>query len=827
MAKTTTKSSTDEHGPKVQENRLASRKNIHTAAHHKDQHQSSSSGSDEGEIPARPSTSNHDVTHTGDDVKNQVLDSESESWSDDSQAQEQRIPTQRGSSSSSGETEAEQPEPVQSEQPASYDQADTNELNEYENQAILSVDEKHVLGAPTGEEWQKRNGTKGMAITIAKRTLYGESSDGSEYEESESSSRSSIPDNEKSYSTSSKRRQDRNVSIERDSVQSRELSNSSQIRRTKSEKQQPSSIAKSQVQVQRGRTRPSDQIPDSNSGQRMPSFSNERFNGASESVENKLPTLKTKQSLSLPGKTSKKRKRDSSLESESRPLTKQRRRSRLSFSPEEDSTLGGRATGPFRKAEIDTLENFKRNFCEEYGIYETMFNECMNLTRGAKWPSGLDFTKNIMFRELFLVLPKRDKKSVLRYKDRKWRNLEVEPGQWTKAQDDELVHFVNVKGKKWAILASYLGRSADEVRQRWKNKLQNREAMREGGWTLREETSLRQAVMDAFEKIGPDATAEDLSWEGISRTMAHSRTAQQCANKWRKLVARDKKNKWLDKANARPPEGYRVQLVRMPSTSDEDDSMSSTLPKNKAPLFDVSNSIKTADPLTTLPATSVSKQQTELQTSRVLNSRPGNVNNVIESKKAPSQVRSIDWDNALPGSLSSPSRKLHQRPESQALPLSQAFVATSPAIGANQSQRGERPSPNIPVQKMPNQSKWDVYTRERTVEAKQDGDTRTLASGTHSTFEHDSSEAEEDIDEDTTPEGTEDQSNDELSEAGESDTDNSESASGHGGTEIEASPARDDSSSDSEAQIAALESPRSRSVETKRASRIRSRKKNR
>ena len=519
--------------------------------------------------------------------------------------------------------------------------------------------------------------------------------------------------------------------------------------------------------------------------------------------------------------TSRKRKRNSTPQEASLQKAKKPRNNQGTKFPEKNPKHRRRDVGQFRDDEIEALENFKQNFCEEYGVSEGQFNDCMNLTKGTRWPNGLEFTKKVMFREFFQVLPLRDNKSMLRYKDRKWRNRLEEPNSWTAEQDDELFQMVSTRGKKWAAIAQDLGRSYDEVHQRWKNKLQNRDQMRQGDWSAREVDTLRAAVNEALEKLGPEAGTEDVSWEGISRAMSYGRSAQQCSNKWRKLTAEDAKYRWLEEAKLRVPEGYQLQLIRTRTASDDGPASTPTSSRKQRStsarkLVPSRQSTSTPSPMEQ-PG---SNEPTERQISRVPKSIPANETSPpLDTITASASSVSVE---KLPEKRMPPPPFLPRtRSKDQRLPLSQASAATSPLMRPIQSQQIERPSPQIPIRQMPDRTTGEDELSQRSKSAQSDEELSSSSSENHDA----SSSSEDDSDDDQGGNNSKALRHVSESETSGISEDDEESRNGYESMEIDAHPGAQESSSDSEPQISALASPRSRLRDRERASRSSSRRK--
>ncbi|KAJ5390090.1 uncharacterized protein N7496_001158 [Penicillium cataractarum] len=216
--------------------------------------------------------------------------------------------------------------------------------------------------------------------------------------------------------------------------------------------------------------------------------------------------------------------------------------------------IGGKnqqKVGFFIEEEVKALENFKVQFCNIHGVEGRTFDAMIQHSErgGDEWPVGTHIcTKADFWNDIYALIPDRDRRSVYRFMRRHFQDTTQKAHDWTPEQDEELIRLHAQHGPKYAHIAKLLGRSDDDVTQRWKNRLQHRNTKRTGGWS---ETELR-AFMTSLEeyrnllitssaepeKAGKDIWEMELksiSWGSISNGMENSRTRQQCADKWRKI----------------------------------------------------------------------------------------------------------------------------------------------------------------------------------------------------------------------------------------------------------------------------------------------------
>ena len=216
--------------------------------------------------------------------------------------------------------------------------------------------------------------------------------------------------------------------------------------------------------------------------------------------------------------------------------------------------IGGKSqqkTGFFVEEEVKALEQFKIKFCNAHGVQGRVFDAMVQHSErgGDEWPLPTDVqSKNEFWNEIYALIPDRDRRSVYRFMRRHFQDTTQKAHVWTPEQDDELVRLHAQHGPKYALIAKLLGRSDDDVTQRWKNRLQHRATKRTGAWSeaelvtfVRSLEEYRKILIESSadpEKAGKDIWEMDLksiSWGSISNGMENSRTRQQCADKWRKI----------------------------------------------------------------------------------------------------------------------------------------------------------------------------------------------------------------------------------------------------------------------------------------------------
>ncbi|OCT47872.1 hypothetical protein CLCR_03253 [Cladophialophora carrionii] len=207
--------------------------------------------------------------------------------------------------------------------------------------------------------------------------------------------------------------------------------------------------------------------------------------------------------------------------------------------------LQGRV-GAFSQDEVNTLNKWRDTFCDYHNISRTEFNDMMTSTlergRGATW--NWAFVKRAEFLKEYLnVLPNRNKRSMLRYRERNFQNVEGMKN-WSAEDDKELIRLQKELGTKWVEIARRLGRNADAVSQRWRHKLQYGE-VETGEWSQAERAKFGE-ILEEFctDKDGNEVEHMQIPWNKVSEKMG-SRSAQQCSNHYRTLHSKKERGRWV------------------------------------------------------------------------------------------------------------------------------------------------------------------------------------------------------------------------------------------------------------------------------------------
>lgn len=234
---------------------------------------------------------------------------------------------------------------------------------------------------------------------------------------------------------------------------------------------------------------------------------------------------------------------------------KSKRKTNVSGPVEED---GAAQSGPFTGAETSKLEEYREAYCEENAISEWKFNELVQAkVRDKPKAPG-------MWLGMYELLPYRKKQSIQRFCRRRFHNFEAR-GAWT-AEDDELLgKAVEEKGKSWVAVGQIMGRSQEDVRDRYRNYHVNAEHRNKEAWTDLEIRNLVRAVLECIQYMKqervrlwqasyegrdlPDMPPElqqdedDLkliNWQSVSDRMHGTRSRLQCSFKWAHISDKDR-----------------------------------------------------------------------------------------------------------------------------------------------------------------------------------------------------------------------------------------------------------------------------------------------
>lgn len=218
------------------------------------------------------------------------------------------------------------------------------------------------------------------------------------------------------------------------------------------------------------------------------------------------------------------------------------------------SKTNNQQVGFFLEEEVRKLEAYKIDFCNMHGLagdtsqFDTMVQHSERDGDPFPCPEYV-CTKSGFWAEIYSLLPGRNRRSVYRFMRRHFQQSRQKAHEWTEEQDEELIELLKTHGHKWAHIAKLLGRSADDVTQRWKNRLEHRDKMNHGAWTEDElrilyntvESMWKMRKLESPKHAGIEIFDMDdklVTWAFVSDAMNNSRSRQQCGDKWRKIRKR-------------------------------------------------------------------------------------------------------------------------------------------------------------------------------------------------------------------------------------------------------------------------------------------------
>ena len=228
--------------------------------------------------------------------------------------------------------------------------------------------------------------------------------------------------------------------------------------------------------------------------------------------------------------------------------------------------------GFYTPEEVEKIETFKVNFCTTHSLSSTTFDEMVQHSeRGGNgdFPVSTDvITKGDFWEEIYGLVPDRDRRSVYRFMRRHFQASAQKAHDWSKEQEDELISLYARHGPKWTFIGKLLGRSDDDVTQRWKNKLEHKGTMNQGAWSEDETQTFLDAMKSSWVNMKPlleeqsgndfyDLDEKLVVWGNVSKAMGHRRSRQQCADKWRKIVKQVRRLR----ANGMPDAVFDVQAA--------------------------------------------------------------------------------------------------------------------------------------------------------------------------------------------------------------------------------------------------------------------------
>ncbi|CAF9917761.1 MAG: hypothetical protein GOMPHAMPRED_001370 [Gomphillus americanus] len=197
--------------------------------------------------------------------------------------------------------------------------------------------------------------------------------------------------------------------------------------------------------------------------------------------------------------------------------------------------LGSRKMGPFDEQEQEIVKTFEIRYRAEHDLTERQYSEMLHGN------AHNDKSKQAIWTELTQELPGRDRKAVQRFCRRKKHITGIITTPFTPEDDQQLTSLIARHGVSWVKIGQEMDRTADAVRDRYRNVLKDKATRKMRNWTASEIEELKRAVgttaAKALENV-PDV--EDLAtlvvWSSVSQEMKGERGRAQCANKWNDLI---------------------------------------------------------------------------------------------------------------------------------------------------------------------------------------------------------------------------------------------------------------------------------------------------
>jgi hypothetical protein len=196
--------------------------------------------------------------------------------------------------------------------------------------------------------------------------------------------------------------------------------------------------------------------------------------------------------------------------------------------------------GRVSKDDMELISDAVEAYRELHDLTEFEINELIHKdanSQGALW------------EHLCAEVPDMPRRSVQNTCRRKFHNLNR--GPFTQEDDEELKFLHQKYPGKWKQIGEEMNRFPEDARDRWRNYLVCGDNMRKDVWDKEEEEKLKRVVleyvdyrrkMDRHDNDPRTALANDnalIDWPTISKNMNHTRSRLQCANKWRKIKARE------------------------------------------------------------------------------------------------------------------------------------------------------------------------------------------------------------------------------------------------------------------------------------------------
>lgn len=295
----------------------------------------------------------------------------------------------------------------------------------------------------------------------------------------------------------------------------------------------------------------------------IPSDSDDVYEPEDPKASAEKPKRASKAKAKSTPKEKAKRKRDSTDNPDSVPAKKKKRKSEAAATsnaghvkPAPSAAASRRASngpdypsaGNFTPAEVELVEAAFEDARKSNGFTEAQMIQ--------KVQSSAPEVRALLITLTQEILPNRNRKAIQRFCRRHFND--AERGKWTGEQDALLRAAQTERPQKWRWISEKVGRLPEDCRDRWRNFESLKDSRHTDVWTRDEELALAKAITESVQGVAhrlgrPLTPAEEddyISWPLIINKMEGRRNRLQCTNKWRKIRARNAKEKAEREAEA-------------------------------------------------------------------------------------------------------------------------------------------------------------------------------------------------------------------------------------------------------------------------------------
>ena len=193
------------------------------------------------------------------------------------------------------------------------------------------------------------------------------------------------------------------------------------------------------------------------------------------------------------------------------------------------SDVGERGPRLFSEVEIEIVEHFLRGYCRLNHLSR------MDICRRV-WTT--ERPRDNFWESVTKVLPYRSKASVYKHIRRQYHVFQVR-AKWTPAEDDLLRKLTETTTTNWKEIGEAMDRMPEDCRDRWRNYIKCGDNRVMNKWSLQEEQSLKNIVMDMITSETQVDKPILINWTVVSERMNGRRSRIQCRYKWNKLLRRE------------------------------------------------------------------------------------------------------------------------------------------------------------------------------------------------------------------------------------------------------------------------------------------------